>query len=305
MRQIVIEKIADEMKKNENVFFLTGDLGYGVLEKLQIEFPDRFINCGIAEQNLIGVAAGLALSGKKVFIYSIIPFITMRCFEQIRNDICYHNLDITILGVGSGLSYGVLGPTHFALEDISLMRVLPNMKIFNPADAIDAELCIKYVIENSGPFYFRIGKKTEKIIFEEKYHFHFGKGIELKKGSDIVIFTTGTTLFNVLESEKILRQEHNLATSVIYFNTLKPIDAQLIIERSIQKKAIFVVEENYLTGGLTSAVSEVLAGHGKSAKVVSISVKNEFIKEIGSQDYLREKLGLSVNKIVEKVLYSI
>src|SRR3989338_11081770 len=131
MRSGIIKEIHNLMRKDENIYFLTGDLGYNVIEEIQKEFPKRFINMGVAEQNMMGVAAGLALSGKKVFVYSIIPFVTMRCYEQVRNDICYHNLDITILGVGAGLSYGILSSTHFALEDIALFRPLPNMAIFS------------------------------------------------------------------------------------------------------------------------------------------------------------------------------
>src|SRR3989338_7258901 len=170
MRPGIIKAVHQHMRKNKDSYFLTGDLGFSVLENLQKEFPTRVINMGVAEQNMIGVASGLALSGKKVFVYSIIPFVTMRCYEQIRDDACYHNLNIKIIGVGSGLSYGVLGSTHFALEDIGIMRCLPNMTVISPADPVEAELATKKIFIHPGPVYLRLGKKGEPTIYKGSYN---------------------------------------------------------------------------------------------------------------------------------------
>ena len=304
MRTQVIDKIYEIMKADKNVYFLTGDLGYHVLEKIESDFPDRFINCGIAEANMMGVAAGLALSGKKVFVYSIIPFLTMRPFEQIRNDICYHNLDIKLLGVGSGLAYGVLAATHFALEDVGILGNLPNMAIFNPADGVEAQNLIEEAYRHVGPVYFRIGKKEEPKVYD-KYDFEFGKGVKMTKGHNIAIFTTGTLLENALSTDKLLRDEHDISAEIVHFPVLKPIDKNTILSAAKDKKAVFVIDEHYVHGSLGSFVSEVLAGHGKMPKVTVLGVPQEFVKKIGSQDYLRKYFGLDPEGIVKKILGNI
>ena len=172
MRTAVIEKIHELMSKHDDVYFLTADLGYSVLEGLEADFPKRFLNVGVAEQNMIGIAAGLALNGKVPFVYSIIPFVTLRCLEQIRDDICYHNLNVNIIGVGTGLSYGILGSTHFALEDIGIMRSLANMTVISPTDAIEASLATEAVYYYKKPVYMRIGKKEEPQVHSKKYNYN-------------------------------------------------------------------------------------------------------------------------------------
>src|SRR3989344_1364145 len=223
MRSGIIKTIHELMREDENIYFLTGDLGYNVLEEMQKEFPKRVINMGVAEQNMMGVATGLALSGKKVYVYSIIPFVTMRCYEQVRNDICYNNADVTILGVGSGLSYGILSATHFALEDIAIMRALPSMVVFSPADETEAVLGVKELYKQKKPAYIRIGKKEEPKIYNSSYDLKIGKGNILVEGSDIVIFSTGTIMSEVLKAVEILR-EKDIKASVINIHTIKPLD---------------------------------------------------------------------------------
>lgn len=305
MRTTVIEKIYSLMKRGKNIYFLTGDLGFSVLEKIEKEFPDRFINMGVAEQNMIGVAAGLALSGKKVFVYSIIPFITMRCFEQIRDDICYNNANVTIIGVGSGLSYGILGSTHFALEDIAIMRSLPNMTILSPADAIEASLIVDNIHSVSSPVYLRIGKKTEPVVYQKTYPFELGKGVILNYGKDIAVFTTGCITKNVLMAADILKDRYNIGATVVNIHTIKPIDEELILEISKGKKALFTVEEHSKIGGLGSAVSEIICGYAKMPVLIRIGTPDKFIKDIGSHEFLREKLSLSAEGIVKSILTSL
>ena len=187
MRNTIINEIHNAARLNKNIFFLTADLGFSVVEKFAAELPEQFINVGIAEQNMIGVAAGLALAGKKVFVYSIIPFATMRCFEQIRIDVCYQNLDVTIIGVGGGYAYGSAGSTHFALEDLAIMRSLPNMKIVCPADPHEASALGKQIIDGSGPWYIRLNKGGEKIITGHTTPV-IGKGSVIKPGNEATIF---------------------------------------------------------------------------------------------------------------------
>src|SRR3989344_1761168 len=255
MRSGIIKEIHNLMRKDKNIYFLTGDLGYHVLEEMQEEFPKRVINMGVAEQNMIGVACGLAKSGKKVYAYSIIPFITMRCYEQIRDDVCYNNADVTLLGVGSGLSYGILSATHFALEDVAIIRALPNISIFSPADEIEAVLGVKELYKQKKPVYFRIGKKEEPIIYDKPYDLQIGKGNVLTEGSDIAIISTGTIMSEVLKAAELL-QKKDIKATVINIHTIKPIDKDLIIQEAKFKKHVFVVEEHGTIGGLGSAILE-------------------------------------------------
>ncbi len=303
MRNAVIDAIHEEMKINKNIYFITGDLGYTVLEKIEADFPDRFINAGIAEQNIIGMASGLALSGKKVFVYSIIPFITMRCLEQIRNDICFHNLDVTILGSGAGLSYGILSNSHFALEDIAVLRSLPNINIFSPADEVEALLVIRNLLRKKTPAYFRIGKKQEPVIFTKPYDFKYGKGIIIKKGKDLVIFTTGPIAQEVIDATSRLVKEKKLSVEIVNVHTIKPIDKDLIIKESRNKKLVVTVEEHGKTGGLGSAVAEVLCESSVKTKLLRIGTGDTLLKKVGSQNYLRKVFGLdssSIYKIIAK-----
>lgn len=301
MRTAVIEKIYSLMKRDKTVYFLTGDLGFSVLESIERDFPNRFINMGVAEQNMMGVAAGLALSGKKVFVYSIIPFATMRCYEQIRDDICYNNANVTIIGVGSGLSYGVLGCTHFALEDVAILRCLPNMTIVSPADAIEASLAIRAIYSLSTPVYLRIGKKGEPTVYQKPYAFKLGKGVTLTRGDDIAIFATGSILKNVLEAGTILKEKHHIFSSIVNLHTIKPLDVKLIVHMSKGKKAIFTVEEHGQIGGLGSAVAEIISQYDTMPPLTRIGTPDTFIKHIGSQTYLREKLSLLPGGIAKTI----
>lgn len=301
MRTEVIEKIYSLMKQDKNVYFLTGDLGFSVLEKIELEFPHRFINMGVAEQNMMGTAAGLALNGKKVFVYSIIPFATMRCFEQIRDDICYNDANVTIIGVGSGLSYGILGSTHFALEDIAILRCLPNMTIVSPADGIEATLAIDAIYSLSKPCYLRIGKKEEPKVYRKSYLFELGKGVVLSKGNDITIFSTGTILKNVLDAGEILKEKYHISSSIVNIHTIKPLDTKLVVQESKGKRNIFTVEEHSQIGGLGSAIAEIVSGYDTMPSLTRIGTPDRFIKDIGSQKYLRDRLSLSPMGIAETI----
>lgn len=286
------------MRENENIYFLTGDLGYNAIEEIEKEFPKRFIDVGVAEQNMIGIASGLALLGKKVYIYSIVPFVTTRCYEQIRNDICYHDLDVTILGIGGGMSYGILSSTHFALEDIAILRPLPNMAIFSPADETEAVLCTKFLKNYHHPVYLRVGRKVEPTVYDKPYDFKFGKGVILKKGKDTTIFASGPIISEVLGAAKILK---DIDAGVVNIHTIKPIDKELIIKQSKGKKTVFTVEEHGVIGGLGAAVSEIISEFIPGTKVIRIGTPDRFIKEVGSQAYLRKIYNLDVEGLVANI----
>lgn len=301
MRSAVIARIHTLMERDSDIYFLTGDLGYNVLEEMEAEFPKRFANVGVAEQNMIGIAAGLALNGKKVFVYSIIPFVTMRCFEQIRNDIAYHDLDVTLLGVGSGLSYGILANTHFALEDVGILRCLPDMTIVSPADGLEASLAVDAIYNHKGPVYLRIGKREEPKILQEPYPFKIGRGVILQEGKDIALFATGTIFSNVIAAAKILQEKHKISATIVNIHTIKPLDKKLILNTSYGKKAVFTIEEHSVKGGLGSAVAEVLSEVKDHPPLYRIGTPDKIIKHMGSQEYLRKKLRLSPEAIVRKI----
>ncbi len=302
MRNAVIRTIHEIMSKNSDVYFLTGDLGFNAVEKIERDFPIRFINAGLAEQNMIGVAAGLALTGKTVFVYSIIPFLTMRCFEQIRDDVCYHNLNVKLIGVGSGLSYGVLGSTHFALEDIGIMRCLPNMTVISPADPVEATLATRGIFKYPGPVYLRIGKKSEPVIYQKPYNFVIGKPAILLEGKDIIIFSSGGITFNVLEAASILKKKYKIYSTVVNIHTIKPIDKNTILKTCKNKKVAIAVEEHSIFGGLGSAVAEIISQENNMPLLKIIGTDDKFVKHIGTQEYIRAKIGLDPDGIKETIL---
>ena len=219
MRKAFIEELMGEALKNPNVWFLTADLGYSFIEPFQAKFPDRFINMGVAEQNMVGVAAGLALTGKKVFIYSIVNFVTFRCLEQIRQDICYHELDVTLVSVGAGYAYADAGYSHHGVEDIAIMRILPHMRIFSPADPGEVRLCMQELCRRPGPAYLRLNK-TREGLYSPKKELSGLQPICVQEGVDFLLLATGPALKQALE---IARQLPNYSIGVWSFPLLCPL----------------------------------------------------------------------------------
>lgn len=296
MRFTIVKAIFEEALKNKNIYFLTGDLGHFGEKEFVKKIPRQYQNIGIAEQNMIGIAAGLALTGKKVFVYSITPFITMRCYEQIKNDLCYQNLDVTLIGVGGGLIYGPYANTHCSIEDIAVMRVLPNMKVVCPANPLETEQIITQLIKTKGPTYIRIGRGKE-LIPEKEYSVTFGKGLIVKKGSDITIFTTGTILDEAQKVAKMLIKE-NVSAEIINIHTIKPIDKKLILKKIRSRKAIFTIEEASIIGGLGSAIAEILSESTVNNVIFKrFGINDIYLKEIGDQNYLRNMHNISAEKI--------
>lgn len=301
MRTAFINTLIKLAKKDKRIFLLTGDLGFSVLEGFRDEFPDRFINMGVAEANMIGVAAGLALSGKVVFVYSIVPFVTLRCLEQIRNDVCYQKLQVRIIGVGAGLSYGTSGATHYSLEDIAVMRAISNLSVVCPGDPLEAEMALKESLSYAGPLYIRLGKGNDPLVHRKLEGFKIGKAIFLEYGKDIAIISTGNMLPNVKQAASLLKKQ-GVDARLISMHTVKPIDKKAIINIAKKTKAIFTVEEHNFTGGLGSAVAEVLAEQSAKVYFKRIAVSETLFKAIGSQDYLRSKFGLDANGIFKTIL---
>jgi len=301
MRIMFASTLLERAKVNKHIMLLTGDLGFSVFEQYITELPQQYINMGVAEQNMTGIAAGMAMEGKIPIIYSIVPFVTMRNFEQVRNDICYQNLNVKIVGVGAGFSYGPYGHTHHGLEDIAILRTLPDLTILCPGDPVEAKFCIQAAIDIKGPVYIRLGKAGEPIVHEKEQHFAVGKGVILHEGTDIVVVATSTMLSTGAEVVKKLK-EKNISVRYISMHTIKPFDAALIIESTKKTKAIFSLEEHFLIGGLGSTISEVLAENGISTIFKRFGVPDQFTKVIGSQEYMRKANGLSPDQIVESMI---
>lgn len=289
MRTAFIKTLTELAEQDENIYLLTNDLGFSVLEDFGERFPKRYFNMGVAEANIIGVAAGLALSGKTVYVYSITPFITMRCFEQIRNDLCMQNLDVKIVGIGSGLCYGSSGPTHHSICDIAIMRSLPNMTVICPGDPKETEGAVKFAQLHKGPVYLRIGKNREPDVHDKP----FDKSITIREGNDIAIIATGNILFRAKEVAD------KLNARLISIPVIKPIDKEIILKATRETKAIYTIEEHSLIGGLGSAVAQIIAG--KSIKFKMFGVKDKFAEKSGTQEYLREQNGLSVDQIIKEI----
>ena len=300
MRTAFINTLTELAEKDKNIYLLTGDLGFSVFENFAQKFPKRFINCGVAEQNMMGVAAGLALSGKKPYVYSIIPFITMRCFEQIRNDVCYQNLDVKIIGVGSGLAYGSLGATHHAIEDIAILRVLPNMTILSPADPIETRELVLKSYQTKNPTYLRLNKSGEKILYNLTSQIEIGKPSVLKEGQNGAIIATGISVGLGLEVvEKLKEKGYNF--KLISLHTLKPIDEKSLLKELVRQKIILTLEEHNVIGGLGSAVAEILAENNWQGKFERLAIPDRYCSEIGDTEYLRRIFGLVTDKIIEKI----
>nr|AQS32889.1 hypothetical protein [uncultured bacterium] len=304
MRKAFIEELTKLAKKDKNVWLLTGDLGFSVFDDFQKNFPKQYLNVGVAEQNLISIAAGLAMSGKKVFAYSITTFLTMRPFEQIRNDICYQNLPVTLIGTGSAFSYNTAGCTHFALEDLSLMRILPNMTVTAPGDAYEVKSLVRAAYKHQGPVYMCITKNGEPIVHNKNTNIIFGKAVKVADGNDAAILVCGRQLSNTLTAANILR-EQGIKCRVLSFHTLKPLDMAEIKKAAKETKGLITVEENLLAGGFGSAVAEVLADNKITKPLVRMGIPDEFPKGVGSQDYFLERYNLTANGIagsVKKIL---
>lgn len=290
MRATFINTMIDMAEKDERVFLVTADMGFGVLEPYAEKFPDRFLNSGITEQATVSMCGGLALSGFKVYCYSITPFVMMRCYEQVRLDVAYMNTDVKLIGVGAGFEYGVAGATHHAIEDISLMRSLPNMQVFCPGDNYEAEALIKETLVNDKPTYIRIGRNKEEFYYDEKPNIIMGKASIVEKGSKKAILTTSNALSIGKAISKDLKSKGEQAY-LISFHTIKPFDRDMVKKLIDEGVEIYTLEENNVIGGLGSAVAEVIAEYGKAVKFKRIGIPDEFTHNIGNQEFHRQKYG--------------
>lgn len=301
MRDAFVKTLIELAKTDRNIELITADLGFGVLKPFWEQLPDQFTDCGIAEQNMTGIAAGMALSGKTVFTYSIGNFPTLRCLEQIRNDAAYHSANIKIVCVGGGFAYGPLGMSHHATEDLAVMRALPNVVVMAPGDPAEAIEATKAIAKYHGTCYLRLGRGGEKRIHDHIDDFEIGKAIKLRGGSRVAVFSAGAIL---VEAETACRMmiDDGLDPALYSFPTVKPIDRRTIESCAKDFELIVTCEEHNIVGGFGSAAAEVMAEMpGCRAALIRIGLNDTYGSIVGSQTFLREAYGISARRIAERV----
>lgn len=301
MRNAAIKALFNQAQMDRDIILVCGDLGYGVLDEFEKALPEQFINAGICEQNMAAMAAGLAYEGKKVFLYSIGNFPTLRCMEQIRNDIAYHKVNVNIMAIGCGVSYGNLGMSHHATEDIAALRALPEMTVFAPGDALEAEKVVEAACRLEGPTYIRLGKAGEPKVHTKLEGFEVGRAIKIKDGGRVCILTTGGILAEAQKAALTL-SENGIPAALYSFPTVKPIDAEAVRECASRFELIATVEEHNILGGFGGAVAEVMAElPGSRARLKRFGLNDIYSSAIGDQAYLREYYGISAGKIAAGV----
>ena len=297
MRNAFLDTLFELAQEDERIIFITGDLGYRVVEKFMELRPRQFLNAGVAEQNMTGIAAGMAMSGKIAFTYSIANFPTLRCLEQVRNDVCYHDANVKIVSVGGGVAYGALSVTHHAVEDLGVMRCLPNLLVVAPGDPVETRAATRAITAHRGPCYLRLGKAGEPTVHQGPIHFQLGRAIRLRDGCDLTIISTGGMLMTAARVAECL-EDDGIDCRVLSMHTIKPLDTAAVLAAALETGAIATLEEHSIIGGLGSAVAEYLAEHNDTKPIFKrIGMPSAFSPHIGSQEYLLAQHGLSVDAV--------
>lgn len=298
MRTAFVETLTELAARDERIMLLVGDLGFGVVVEYAKRFPKQFLNVGIAEQNMAGVAAGLALSGKIVFTYSIANFPILRCLEQIRNDICYPRANVISVSVGGGFCYGALGMSHHATEDIAVMRALPELTVLSPGDPVETRAVTRWLGEGRGPAYLRLGRAGEPVVHQRPIDWQCGKAIEVVPGDDVTFIATGSMLKTAVSTAEKLKKSRSVSVRVLSMPTIKPIDVEAILEAARKTTWIVTLEEHSIIGGLGGAVAEILAETpNASATLIRCGLKSEFCEEIGDQEHLLKHHRLDADSL--------
>jgi len=298
MRDNFLKGLFELAKKDKSIFLITGDLGFKIFDKYIENFKDRFLNVGVAEQNMIGVATGMALRGYKVVVYSIANFATLRCLEQIRNDAAYHKANITIVAYGGGYTYGALGMSHHATEDIAVIRSLPDIKVFVPSSGLESYITTKKIINLNGVKYLRIEKESKYKPIQKRIN--ISQGVYYNYGKDGVILTSGGILSECMQAKKSLNKK-KLFFDVISINTIKPL-SNLLLKKISKKKYIITVEEHNFSGGIGSCILEKLNELQKKKNIKIISIKDRYSSVVGDQQFMRKKNGIDSKSIKNKIV---
>jgi transketolase len=296
MRNTITRKITEFAEEHPNVFLITGDAGFGVLEDFQCRFPDRFLNLGVAEQNTISFASGLGLAGFKVFVYNIIPFLLYRCYEQVRNDICYQKIPVTLLGIGSGVTYAPMGMTHYSVEDVAIARTLSNLVILSPADPVEAEKCAEFSMKCIDPVYIRVAKHGEPAI-------HSHNSIDIEKPLRVCEGSRVAVLFHGSISQEVLKATAAMPTAPRVFSIpmLHPLNFNSLHTQLDEIHTLITVEEHFMEGGLGSIISDWIAREKLPYRLHKVGIKNEFIHTIKNTPGIRQHYGLSSAQIRREI----
>ena len=303
MRKTCLDMVYELAKNDHRVVFIGSDLGAGTLNIFKEEMPDRFFMEGISEANIIGLASGLAMEGKIPYVNTIASFITRRAYEQIVLDVCLHNLNVRLIGNGGGLVYAPLGPTHMTIEDIAIMRCLPNMTVVAPADANEMKQFMMKTIDYPGPIYIRLAKGYDHVVTRQGEPFEIGKAVVMAEGKDALVFTTGITLKIAIETADELKSK-GIQITVIHLPTVKPIDNDVIVDYINEIPAIITIEEHSVIGGLGSALGEIILEESflDTKKFRRIGICDLFPDEYGSQSSLMDRFLINRNHLVETIL---
>lgn len=301
IRDAFFDELYNIAEQDPRVIFLTADMGANSLVRFKKDLSSQYINIGVAEQNMISIAAGLALGGKIVFVYGVTPFVTIRCYEQIKVDLCCMNLPVTIIGSGAGYTYHSDGPTHHATQDIAVMRALPEMTILNPSDSVMTAAFARMAYKNPGPKYIRIDKGMLPLLYDSQNN-DFSDGLAvIKTGSDLTIISTGIMVHQVFKVADELAK-HSIKAEIVDLYRIKPLNAELLLRFIEKSKRIVTVEENSITGGIGSAVSEVLADSGRAVSLKRIAIRDEHCFDYGDREWMHSLYGLDADSITKAIL---
>jgi transketolase len=302
MRDVFVDCLIEYASNNAKFCLITADLGFGVFDEYKKRFPGQFLNVGVAEQNMAAIASGMALEGWKIVMYSIGNFPTFRCLEQIRNDICYHNLDVKVIGMGAGFSYGILGMSHHATEDIAIMRVLPNMKIYAPSGVWDTKQIVQGLLEESGPGYLRLEKSAYEHCNADKCQLFLGKGTKLLDGDDITIISIGSVLSEVMLAAAELNKS-GVSPEILSYHSIRPFDKRMLSDSINKTECILTVEEHSIIGGLGSAVAEICMDENHNVSGFRrIGLREKFSKIVGDTGYLRKEYCMDSKSIYDAAI---
>jgi len=301
MRKAFYDRLAGLAASDKNLYFLTANLGYKFFDDIRAKCPGQFLDVGVAEQNMIGLAAGMSLCGKSVFCYSIIPFLTMRACEQVRMDVCYHNLPVKLVGMGAGFTYGQEGFSHFGIEDMAVMRAIPNMCVIAPDTIENAVRVAELSVNFPGPLYIRLGRAGVHSPDRKATIRAIGKASVLRKGSDCTLIAIGNMVPVACAAADILSAS-GIKAGVVNMHTLKPLDTTFIRTSARSGRPIFTLEEHSIIGGLGSAVAETLAESGFKGRFMRIGIPEKLDGTIGDADYLCAHYGLSPDKTARRIL---